>query len=376
MGTAVNEARGSVAAGIHNKLCQRRGLITSNNHKKRDPRAPVLQPVPWESVQPLPGSQVASFRNHPAGQHLLAAWDTSDIKHRCQLIRILAKYKGEAQTVAVKISRCSRLHVAISPAEVAILSRVQGHENVISLRDYFFSPFFVVLVLEMLDEDLWHTLSRRSPCGGLQPATALRVTSLVSHGVAHLHHLGIIHRDLHARNILLSFSRRWRPGSVIGTDDVVRVCVTDLGQSCDVHGDLPFQARSASRGANAIIPPECMLRNTRQKVAYDMPVDVWAVGVNLVLMVKGVMSLPHFGGRTEYLQFWTGVLGCWSSQVARRLGWRIEDFAFVPPRQQGGLQPVAGGAPVTVYREILKFDPHVRPSAESLDSVFANFVPV
>ena len=119
-----------------------------------------------------------------------------------------------------------------------------------------------------------------------------------------------------------------------------------------------------------------MLRNTRQKVAYDMPVDVWAVGVNLVLMVKGVMFLPHFGGRTEYLQFWTGVLGCWSSQVARRLGWRIENFSFVPPRQQGGLQPVAGGAPVTVHREILKFDPHVRPSAESLDSVFAKFVPV
>ena len=78
----------------------------------------------------------------------------------------VAKYIGDADLVAVKISKASHLHRPIAPTEIALLNRLRGHENVVRLRDFFFSPYFTVLVLQK-----W-TLTYGMFCTGLVTAAA------------------------------------------------------------------------------------------------------------------------------------------------------------------------------------------------------------
>lgn len=356
--------------------------------KMNDPVGPVQQPLPWQGVELAPGSAVDLFRSHEAEKNAMSVWHTCDIRRRCELIRPLgegtygevyeAKYIGESETVAIKVSRGTRLHNPVTATEVALLARAQGHDNVINLRDHFYSPYFVVIVLGVWEDDVWHTLKRRSPTGGLQPATAIHITRMSSRGVAHLHDLNIIHRDLHSKNILLRFARGLQADCAMRPHDVKQVCVTDLGQSCDAHGDKSFIARSLGRGAHVILPPECVLVDIKHidSSAYDKPIDIWALGVNLVIMVLGVRAdFPRPSARTEWLGFWESVLGNWSEHVARRLGWNVGAFTTKHDHtvrgSKCGLDPVAGGGRVQIHKKFMKWDPHVRPVARELDTMLA-----
>jgi len=156
----------------------------------------------------------------------------------------VGKYVGEAGHVAVKISTGQQLHQPIMPTEIALLHCLRGHENVVHLRDFFFSPYFSVMVLQELDTDLWHVLHMLSDSGGLQPAVATRIAGLVARGAAHVHLNHIIHRDLHAGNILLSFKGGTQAaieGGLQPTNLMDRVCIADFGQGCDAHGTKRFE---------------------------------------------------------------------------------------------------------------------------------------
>jgi len=169
----------------------------------------------------------------------------------------VGKYIGERDQVAVKISKAQYLHTPIAPTEIALLTRLPSHENVVHLRDFFFSPYFSVMVLQELDIDLWHVLHRHSGSGGLQSAVATRITGLVARGAAHVHSTNIIHRDMHAGNILLSFKGGLQTaikGGLQPANLVGRVCIADFGQSCDTHGSKHLEGRSVGVGALAITP--------------------------------------------------------------------------------------------------------------------------
>ena len=351
--------------------------------KTHDPCAPVQNPLPWSAVEPHPESHVGEFRAVRGSRPACAEWERSDIKRRCSLIRrlgegtygrvFIGKYEGEAREVAVNISKAQRLHKPIPPTEIAILNRMQGHENVVSVRDYFFSPYFVVLVLQELSTDLWHLLRHLTENGGLQPAVAIRITSLVARGTAHVHRKNIIHRDLHAGNILLSFKGGLQSAVEVGlqpADIVDRVCVADFGQSCDVHGTKQFEKRSVGVGARAITPPECYFAikgMTNKPATYDSAVDVWATGVNLLLMIAGTQQDMRFDRAAQYVQFWADILGKIPTSLATRMGWvlpstqlqsdrrAMDPAADRPPRD--GLQPGVALQPVALSAQEKKSMP-------------------
>ena len=45
---------------------------------------------------------------------------------------------------------------------------------------------------------------------------------------------------------------------------------------------------------------------------YGPPVDVWAIGVLLVMMLKGVAFVPASDSLSEYFEFWRNIIGRWS----------------------------------------------------------------
>jgi hypothetical protein len=184
--------------------------------KQPDPCLPVQNPLPWSVVENAAGTPTTDFRMRPHANPVLAAWDDSTIKKSCRLIRkigsgtfgrvYLAKSFGQQENVAVKVCRSHRMNKPVSPTEVAFLSRLRGHSNIIQMRDFFWSPYFCVAVLELMDCDLW-CLLERCPLGGLQSECAEFVTREVARGVAHMHAIDMFHRDLHPGNILFRLRR-------------------------------------------------------------------------------------------------------------------------------------------------------------------------
>jgi len=152
---------------------------------------------------PCHGQMVENFRNQMHARKVSEYWEESDIKNRVQLIRKLGsgtygtcysgKYKGESVPVAVKVCASNHLHKSVSPTEISCLLRVQGHPNVITLRDYFCSPFYVVLAMQMLQIDLYRLLTECTVVGGLQPDVAIYVTMMMAKGIARLHECSILY---------------------------------------------------------------------------------------------------------------------------------------------------------------------------------------
>ena len=145
-----------------------------HSEKTRDPTGDVTDPLPWSSVEPHPDSRAAGFCQRPSCP-LLAEWQSTQIRQRCQLSQKLGsgtygdvyagKYIGEALQVAVKVSRAERLHMAVAATEIAVLLKLQRHPNVIALREYFYSPYFAVLVMAKMEESVDSALKNRSLTG-------------------------------------------------------------------------------------------------------------------------------------------------------------------------------------------------------------------
>ena len=300
-----------------------------------------------------------------------------EIRQRCQLSHKLGsgtygdvyagKYIGETKQVAVKISRADRLHLAVAVTETAVLLNLQGHPNVIRLRDYFYSPYFAVIVMEEMEESVHSALRSRSLTGGLQPDIARYISKMLARGVAHMHGRQFLHRDLHTGNVLLSLAR----GPLTACSQVRDVCVADFGQSCDAHGDRTNVRRSARRGAQQILPPECALAHASD-ARYDKPADVWAIGVNLVLMVAGSSALECGPDMKSWVKASAQLLGRVDKALCKRRGW-----AWVEPPMpvaRSSLRALEGGEWFKDHVGILRYDPPLRPTADQLEMFWPRFL--
>ena len=154
----------------------------------------------------------------------------------------------------------------------AILQREARHRNVLHLHKAFtLGTHSLVLVLELCPGDL-RTFMRLHD---MTQYTAPFAKQLLS-AVAHLHDIGIMHRDLKPDNVLVS-----RTG-------VIKI--GDFGLARKMRGfsgfvDFPYSNPVITPGYR---PPEIMLGSTE----YDAGIDVWSTGCIIAEMVLGV---PPFG---------------------------------------------------------------------------------
>ena len=153
-----------------------------------------------------------------------------------------------------------------------------------------------------------------------------------------------------------------------------------------VWGSVRLEERSVGVGARAITPREMYLAgSSRRKASYDSAVDVWAIGVNLFLMIAGYQKLGTFTRSTrvsDYLDVWAGIIGKVPAAVAARMGWAVESRVA----RGDGLQPAGRAAPLepvaanrvgrsmpraeismcSLHKTILIYDPSQRPVAREV----------
>ncbi len=149
-------------------------------------------------------------------------------------------------TVAVKVANAGSLKDW--RAETAALMRLR-HPNVIRCFGVVVSPPTFCLVLEYCGGgDVFHALQRATP-----PGFFFRVAEGAAAGMAYLHSLHIIHRDLKSSNLLLDSS---------GTPKLI-----DFGTAIE-HGAASASAGEASPGVAALTSSPAAALHTAEKGTY------------------------------------------------------------------------------------------------------------
>lgn len=145
--------------------------------------------------------------------------------------------------------------------ETVILKKL-NHENVIKLNEIIYDTGNLVLVMELLDENLYERMERIK----IQSNYIKKCFYKICNGFKYLHSIGIIHRDLKAQNILLNF-------------DGTKVKVADFGLS-------RFGYEGTGKYSNGNVQsafyraPEIILCIKE----YSDSIDVWSLGVLLYYM--------------------------------------------------------------------------------------------
>ncbi|GAV09775.1 hypothetical protein RvY_19260 [Ramazzottius varieornatus] len=166
--------------------------------------------------------------------------------------------------------RTSRNPVEEAYKEAAMLRQL-SHPNIIQLCDFIDDPDSdaIYIVLELLDHVVIE-VPTDSPC---TEAVARQYFHDIADGVAHIHKCGIIHRDIKPENLLVSKSGIVK---LVDFNFCVELVKDENGEEQEVE---------CSHGTPAYTPPECLLPD--QRTAAGRPLDMYALGVTLFVMVHG-----------------------------------------------------------------------------------------
>ncbi|OSD06682.1 Pkinase-domain-containing protein [Trametes coccinea BRFM310] len=189
--------------------------------------------------------------------------------------------KAEGTWYAVKMIHSNKLRKGLSHAtlngvqtsdksnnfarEINILERLK-HPNICQLKEVFFEPYSINLVLEWVPGgDLLDYILRRN---GLQEPEAQPLTYQMCDALAYVHSQGIAHRDLKPENVLLT------------ADNPPIVKVADFGLAKVIDSMTMLRTMC---GTPVYLAPEVV--NQAPDEGYDQVVDSWSVGVIVFSML-------------------------------------------------------------------------------------------
>ncbi|KAL7275846.1 Calcium/calmodulin-dependent protein kinase type I [Rhizina undulata] len=153
-------------------------------------------------------------------------------------------------------------------SEIEALKKISlGHQNLLTLADYFETFDSIYLVMELaVGGELFHRICHKGSYPEDDVAQIIRSTMSA---VAFLHDNGIVHRDLKPENLLFRTS-----------DENANIVIVDFGLSAFI-GDDPH-ALDMRCGTEGYMAPEILMNR-----GYGKPVDIWAIGVITYFLLCG-----------------------------------------------------------------------------------------
>lgn len=194
----------------------------------------------------------------------------------------IARDKQRNELCAVKVlERSNGEHAKLIDRELAVL-RMLNHANIVQIYDIFDSARETYVVMEYLAGG--ELLDLITESDHLSERNSKHVIREVLQAIQYLHARGIVHRDVKPENILC-VNRAWP----------LRVKLTDFGLSKLVglpQADGSERVMRSQCGTAYYLAPE-IANNT----PYSKPVDLWACGVVLYVMLAG--KFPFYGDTDE-----------------------------------------------------------------------------
>ncbi|KAI8643204.1 Pkinase-domain-containing protein [Parasitella parasitica] len=244
--------------------------------------------------------------------------------------------------------------------EIKLLQKLK-HERIVELQEIMVAKGSVYMVLEYMDHDLSGILGH--PNFNFEPAHAKSLVKQMLEGLAYLHHMGILHRDIKGSNLLINNRGELK--------------IADFGLA------RVFEKNRAHDYTNRVItlwyrPPELLLGAT----AYGPAVDIWSVGC---IMLEFFTGKAVFNGQDEVSQLDSiyKIMGTPSAETwpkAKELPW----FEMVRPAEsyvskfRESYQSLLSPGALELSEALLSMDPLNRPTAaQALQfGYFKNELPV
>ncbi|XP_026875800.2 calcium/calmodulin-dependent protein kinase type II subunit beta isoform X3 [Electrophorus electricus] len=149
----------------------------------------------------------------------------------------------------------------------ARICRLLKHPNIVRLHDSISEEGFHYLLFDLVTGgELFEDIVAREY---YSEADASHCIHQILDSVGHIHHHDIVHRDLKPENLLLASKCK-----------NAAVKLADFGLAIEVQGDQ--QAWFGFAGTPGYLSPEVL-----RKEAYGKPVDIWACGVILYILLVG-----------------------------------------------------------------------------------------
>ncbi|XP_076876825.1 calcium/calmodulin-dependent protein kinase type II subunit beta isoform X37 [Brachyhypopomus gauderio] len=149
----------------------------------------------------------------------------------------------------------------------ARICRLLKHPNIVRLHDSISEEGFHYLLFDLVTGgELFEDIVAREY---YSEADASHCIHQILDSVNHIHHHDIVHRDLKPENLLLASKCK-----------NAAVKLADFGLAIEVQGDQ--QAWFGFAGTPGYLSPEVL-----RKEAYGKPVDIWACGVILYILLVG-----------------------------------------------------------------------------------------
>ncbi|KAK3093541.1 hypothetical protein FSP39_017025, partial [Pinctada imbricata] len=162
--------------------------------------------------------------------------------------------------------------------EVNLLTRCQGHPNIVSLLDVFHDEYHTYIVLELLrGGELLDRLRKKKSF--TEPEASQIMLKLVR-AVEFMHNRGVVHRDLKPENLLF-----------VDESEEAEVKIVDFGFARFKPEKQPLQTPCFTLPYAA---PEVLKQTTKDKDGYDESCDLWSLGVILYTMLSGKVPFQTY----------------------------------------------------------------------------------
>ncbi|XP_069082152.1 cyclin-dependent kinase 15 isoform X1 [Pleurodeles waltl] len=194
-------------------------------------------------------------------------------------------YKGisriNGQLVAMKvISMKTEEGVPFTAIREGSLLKGLKHANVVLLHDIIQTCESLTFVFEYVQTDLAQYMSQHP--GGLHPHNVRLFMFQLLRGLAYIHRLHVLHRDLKPQNLLISY--------------VGELKLADFGLAR--AKSVPSQTYSTEVVTLWYRPPDVLLGATD----YSSELDIWGAGCILIEMLQGRPALPGICNVTDQLE--------------------------------------------------------------------------
>jgi p21-activated kinase 1 len=245
---------------------------------RKQAAAPELRTVSNKAIQvanqEMNIKMKAETLNNQALQMLASVVCEGDHRKKYHKMGLLGKgaygqvyrgYEFTGRQVAIKVQKFDR-HAASLYQEVALLKRCQ-HENITQYVASYLLPQELWIIMEYVDG---MPLSKPISKFCLYDEEIAAVTQGTLKALHYLHTRGIMHRDVKSDNVMVS------------KEGVVKL--TDFGSAVE------SATGSGMVGTLWWLAPEVLCGRP-----YDNRVDVWALGITVIEMVKGPEPHPYAG---------------------------------------------------------------------------------
>jgi len=162
----------------------------------------------------------------------------------------------------------------------ARICRKMQHPNIVRLHDGIQEESFHYLVFDLVTGgELFEDIVARE---FYSEADASHCIQQILESVNHCHSNGVVHRDLKPENLILSEKPKPQPENLLlaSKSKGAAVKLADFGLAIEVQGDQ--QAWFGFAGTPGYLSPEVL-----KKEPYGKPVDIWACGVILYIILVG-----------------------------------------------------------------------------------------